>query len=96
MKRAGIEERVYAAHGGLTHREVEAVVSEVLDLIKASLVRGERVKLKGFGVMEVVVRKGKRGRHPKTGQLVVVAPRKTVVYHYSRNTWLGIDDGSDE
>jgi len=96
MKRAGIEEQVYSAHGGLTHREVEAVVSAVLDLIKDALVRGERVKLKGFGVMETVSRKGKRGKHPKTGQTVVVPPRKTVVYHFSRNAWLGVDDGSEE
>jgi integration host factor subunit beta len=96
MKRQGIEDSVYAAHGGLTRREVETVVSEVLDLIKAALVAGERVKLKGFGVLEVVGRKGKRGKHPKTGQTVVVAPRRTVVYHHSRNTWQGLDDGSEE
>lgn len=87
MRKSDIEEAVYEAHGGLTRKEVDEKVALVLDLIRQALADGDRVKLKGFGILSVVSRRGKRGRHPKTGLAVDVKPRKTVVFRVSRNSW---------
>lgn len=93
MTRFDIEEKVYQAHGGLTRKEIEHIVNTVFDLIKEAVVHEGTVKLKDFGVLEVVSRRGKLGRHPKTGQLVEVKPRKAVVFRFSRNAWGSDADG---
>jgi nucleoid DNA-binding protein len=93
MKRSGIEDRVYEVHGGITRQEAEVVVNTVLQLIKETLLQGEKVKLQGFGVFQVVRRKGKTGKHPRTGKPVAVAPRQTVVFHVSRKGWGEAGDG---
>jgi len=93
MTRLEIEERVYEVHGGLTRREIEHIVNTFFELIKDALIEEGKVKLKGFGVMEVVSRRGKLGKHPKTGQLVEVQPRKAVVFRFSRNVWGPDADG---
>jgi nucleoid DNA-binding protein len=94
MKRSGIEDRVYEVHGGLTRQEADTVVSTVLQLVKEALVREGKVKLQGFGVFQVVQRKGKTGKHPRTGRPVSVAPRRTVVFRVSQKAWR--EDGDAE
>ena len=94
MKRSGIEDRVYEMHGGMTRDEADAVVTTFFQLVKDALVQEEKVKLQGFGVFQVVRRRGKTGKHPQTGKPVSVAPRRSVVFRVSRKAWG--DGGHDE
>lgn len=87
MKKDGLAQRVYDAHGALTRKEAEDVVNIFLDTIKGALVEGEVVKLHGFGRFEVVDREGRTGVHPVTGQPVTISARRTVVFRMSSTTW---------
>jgi len=60
--------------------DVKKVVQKTLDVITESLVKGEVVELRNFGVFKVKSRKGRTGRNPRTGQEVPVPPRKVVVF----------------
>lgn len=62
---------------GLTQNEVSGVVQELLDAITDSLVDGNRLEIRNFGVFEVKEREARIGRNPRTGEEVPI-PRKRV------------------
>ena len=51
-------------------------VKIVLDAITESLENGDRIEIRGFGSFHVVDRDGRTGRNPKTGETVIVPPKK--------------------
>ncbi len=52
-------------------------VSIVLDAISGTLARGDRIEIRGFGSFDLMHRKPRIGRNPKTGDRVEV-PAKAV------------------
>jgi integration host factor subunit beta len=60
----------------LFHRDVERIVTAVLDEIATSLAAGKRVELRGFGVFSVKLRSSRTGRNPRTGQAVRVSEKR--------------------
>ena len=52
--------------------------SSLFDAIKESLIRGERIELRGFGVFEVKPKKTGIGRNPKTGDEMPIPPGKAI------------------
>jgi integration host factor subunit beta len=56
----------------LTHRDVERVVTVILDRMTAALEEGGRVELRGFGAFSVRSRPARAGRNPRTGEAVSV------------------------
>ncbi len=77
VTRADLSEVVYQ-RVGLSRTESAELVQSVLDEICDAAVRGETVKLTGFGSF-VVRSKGERiGRNPKTGVEVPILPRRVM------------------
>ena len=68
-----------AKTSGLTRPDAEVVVQTVLDSIVEALNSGEKVELRGFGSFRHRQRSPRRGRNPKTGEIVQV-PAKRVAY----------------
>lgn len=60
------------ANPHLYQRDVERIVNTVFDEITASLAKGERVELRGFGAFSVKKRPARTGRNPRTGEPVAV------------------------
>lgn len=56
----------------LYQRDVEMIVSAILEEITAALSRGDRVELRGFGAFSVKKRPARLGRNPRTGAHVQV------------------------
>ncbi|ATX79799.1 integration host factor subunit alpha [Mariprofundus aestuarium] len=73
-----IHERV-----GLTKKESSQIVESVLSEIRQSLEKGENVKLSGFGHFIVRKKHARRGRNPKTGSDITIAPRSVVTFRAS-------------
>ena len=84
MVKADLARAVYEAHGGLSYHEAKQVVENTIRSVRDSLVRGENVKLSGFGSFQLVTRKERMGRNPKTGQRIRLGPRKYVTFRHSR------------
>ena len=59
---------------------VKEVVQRTLDTIFGALKSGKRIELRNFGVFQVKKRKKRIGRNPKTGEVVPVPERRTVVF----------------
>lgn len=56
------------------------VVQGTLDMIVESLVRGDKVELRNFGVFQVIDRKGRIARNPRSRQEVFIPERKVVKF----------------
>jgi nucleoid DNA-binding protein len=65
---------------GIKQIDVKKVVQKTFDHIVASLVLGEKVELRNFGVFKIKERRSRTGRNPRTGQVVPVPARKVVVF----------------
>lgn len=55
-----------------TKAQSEAMVDATLEIIQKTVAKGEEVKLVGFGSFDRLTRKSRRGRNPKTGELVQI------------------------
>lgn len=53
-----------------TKSHSEAVLDATLEIIQNTLVKGDEVKLVGFGTFCKTSRKGRKARNPKTGDIV--------------------------
>ena len=60
----------------LTQRDVERVVSVILDSMTQALETGGRVELRGFGAFSVRARPARAGRNPRTGDTVSVKAKR--------------------
>ena len=68
--------RIRAQNSHLYLRDVEKIVDNgVFVETTATLARGDRIELRGFGTLSVKVREARTGRNPNTGALVQV-PKK--------------------
>lgn len=59
----------------LFQRDVETIVTSVLDEISDALAEGNRVELRGFGAFSVKNRPARIGRNPRTGEQVSVSEK---------------------
>ena len=69
-----------AENAGLTKKDTERVLNAAIDAITDSLVKGEKVQLSGFGTFEVRERAERKGRNPKTGEVVSVPACKYLAF----------------
>ena len=68
---------------GLSRNESAQLVEDVLTHISDALVRGEQVKISGFGTFSVRQKGQRVGRNPKTGIEVPIPPRKVLSFRAS-------------
>jgi len=62
---------------GLTKRMSREALNAMISAITNSLAREEKVTLVGFGTFQVMERKPRKERNPRTGQSIQTAARKT-------------------
>ncbi|MFA5337825.1 MAG: HU family DNA-binding protein [Candidatus Omnitrophota bacterium] len=65
---------------GVKQVVVRDIVQHTFDTIFEALKNGERIELRNFGVFQVKKRKKRIGRNPKTGEVIPVPERHTVVF----------------
>jgi len=65
---------------GYTQNEVSGVIQATLDQITESLVDGDRLEIRNFGVFEHKVRDARVGRNPRTGDSVDIQAKRVVVF----------------
>ena len=66
-------------------KDLEKLISVILNEIKNTLKRGERVELRGFGVLSTRFQKESIRRNPKTGEKVMVKKKKIVHWKMSKD-----------
>tara|TARA_B100001121_G_scaffold248603_1_gene224090 strand:- start:411 stop:704 length:294 start_codon:yes stop_codon:yes gene_type:complete len=66
-------------------KDLEKLINIILDEIKQSLKRGERVELRGFGIFSSNIQKARISRNPKTGEKVNTPQKKTINFKISKD-----------
>jgi DNA-binding protein HU-beta len=61
---------------GISKNQAEAVFNSLIGGISASLKKGQKVTIVGFGTFSVAKRKARTGRNPQTGVPIKIAARK--------------------
>lgn len=70
-------------HLGLNKRESKDMVEAFFDLIHQTLLKGEDVKLSGFGNFNLRRKAPRPGRNPRTGEAIPIKARHVVTFHAS-------------
>ena len=65
-------------------KDLEKVLSVVLNEIKQALKRGERVELRGFGMFSTNIQKARISRNPKTSEKVNTPEKKTIHFKMAK------------
>ena len=68
---------------GLNKRESKDMVEAFFDMVHATLVQGEDVKLSGFGNFHIRRKAPRPGRNPRTGEPIPIKARNVVTFHAS-------------
>ncbi|HFB83347.1 integration host factor subunit beta [Thermosulfuriphilus ammonigenes] len=82
--------RELAERTGLSRRQVREAVETILEAIAAALERGEGLEIRGFGSLRVRNRRAYRGRNPRTGESISVAPKKVALFRCGREIKEGL------
>ena len=73
-------------------KDLEKFTSIILNEIKLTLKRGERVELRGFGVFSTKIQKARISRNPKTGEKVNTPKKKTIHFKMAKDLFKKIND----
>jgi DNA-binding protein HU-beta len=68
----------------ISKRDAEAAVDAVIEVIEASLVKGEEVKLSGFGIFEKKQRAAREGTNPATQEKIQIPASASVAFKVSK------------
>ena len=69
---------------GLTHKQGGAVVDDLIAMMTKHLKKGERIRLNGFGILQVRKRAARMGRNPATGEQIKIKASKKVSFRTAK------------
>ncbi len=82
MRKIEIAHRIHLA-AGIPEEEAVTLLNWILELFKYTLQKGEPVSIVNFGMFSVRNKAARRGRNPRTGEDVIIAPRRVVTFRAS-------------
>ena len=71
---------------------LEKLTDIILNEIKRTLRRGDRVELRGFGVFSTKIQKARISRNPKTGEKVNTPEKKNIHFKMSKDLFKKINN----
>ncbi|HEY5284347.1 MAG TPA: HU family DNA-binding protein [Polyangia bacterium] len=92
MTRDDLIERI-AQRTKMSRPQAETVVCAIFTSMEQSLRRGERIEIRGFGTFQVRSYKGYKGRNPRTGTHVEIAPKRLPFFKVSKNLAAEVNGG---
>ncbi len=69
---------------GLTKKDAERVVSATFETVTATIKKGEKVSISGFGIFEVKSREARVGRNPRTKEEIKIPATKLPAFKASK------------
>tara|TARA_B100000035_G_scaffold312733_1_gene324870 strand:+ start:690 stop:980 length:291 start_codon:yes stop_codon:yes gene_type:complete len=74
------------------NKDLEKFTNIILNEIKQTLKRSERVELRGFGVFSTNIQKARISRNPKTGEKVNTPEKKIVHFKMAKDLFKKLND----
>lgn len=69
-----------AEKAGMTKVQAKKALDAMMDTTVKTLKKGEKVVLLGFGTFSVVERPARKGRNPRTGEVIKIKASKSVKF----------------
>lgn len=91
MNRSELVDEV-AKRNHLPRRTAEMAVGAVFGSISGALAEGDRIEIRGFGSFSPREYGGYTGRNPKTGQSVVVEPKRLPFFRVGKQLRERVND----
>ena len=73
-------------------KDLKKFTNIILDEIKQSLKRGDRVELRGFGIFSTNVQKARISRNPRSGEKVNTPEKKSIHFKMSKEMFKKLND----
>jgi DNA-binding protein HU-beta len=64
----------------ITKVQARATLDALMDTVKKTLKKGDKIALVGFGTFLTGKRKARNGRNPQTGATIKIAAKKTIKF----------------
>jgi DNA-binding protein HU-beta len=68
----------------LSKKQGHAMLEEIVDLMTTHLVRGDKIRMSGIGVLEVKNRAARLGRNPAAGETIQIAASKKIAFRAAK------------
>jgi DNA-binding protein HU-beta len=68
----------------LSKKQTEAILGDMVDLMVKHLKKGERIRIGGFGILQVRKRAARMGRNPATGEQIKIKASKKVAFRAAK------------
>lgn len=65
---------------GFSQRKASKIFSVLLDIVTTTLANGDCIPIRGFGKFFVINQKERKIRHPSTGQIIIVGPKRAAKF----------------
>jgi integration host factor subunit alpha len=96
MTKADIVESIYQRIGGISKKESADLLEKLLILIKATIKKGENLKVTGFGHFIVKDKKARKGINPQTKKHIILPRHRVLKLRVSQVLRGGINNNSTE
>ena len=85
MTKSDLTSLVANSNRHLTIKEAEIIIDVIFDAITDTLVKGDRVEIRGFGSFKVKQREARIGRNPKTGESIHIPAKRVTHFKVGKN-----------
>jgi nucleoid DNA-binding protein len=65
-------------------KEATIIVNKLFEEMLTAIINGEKVVITGFGSFNLLVTQTKKGRNPKTGETILIEPKKKIKFKQSK------------
>tara|TARA_B100002052_G_C15436920_1_gene399507 strand:- start:74 stop:367 length:294 start_codon:yes stop_codon:yes gene_type:complete len=86
--------KIFEKYPNFYKKDLEKFFNIILEEIKYSLKKGERVELRGFGAWSTHTQKARISRNPKTGEKVNTPEKKTIHFKMGKELFDRINNGT--
>ena len=76
-------------------KDIEKFLNIILNEIKKTLKRGERVELRGFGIWSTHIQKARISRNPKTGEKIQTPEKKTIHFKMAKDLFKKLNNNEE-
>jgi nucleoid DNA-binding protein len=90
VRKIEIAHRIHQ-EAGISEEEAATLLDWILELFKATLQKGEPISIAKFGVLTVRSKASRNGRNPKTGQPLIISPRRVVTFRASTQLKIAVN-----
>ena len=80
------------SYPNFSNKDLDRLISIVLNEIKRALRRGDGVELRNFGTLRTKTQKSSIRRNPRTGEKIAVPEKKVIAWKMSKEMFKKIND----